>query len=135
MNMAQQQLSQDQLLHFKTTLRERSDALRADIRNTLERSADETHVRVAEQARDMEDDSFSNLIVDLNFSEVERDVDELRRISSALRRTNDGTYGLCEDCDVVIPTPRLEAEPTASRCIRCQELYEKTHAGTNTPTL
>ena len=55
-NMAQQ-LSQDQLLRFKTTLRERSDALRADIRNTLERSADETHVRVAEQARDMEDDS------------------------------------------------------------------------------
>ncbi|HVF17575.1 MAG TPA: TraR/DksA family transcriptional regulator [Steroidobacteraceae bacterium] len=133
--MAQQQLSQDQLLHFKTTLRERSDALRADIRNTLERSADETHVRMAEQARDVEDDSFSNLIVDLNFSEVERDVDELRRISSALRRANDGTYGLCEDCDVVIPTPRLEAEPTASRCIRCQELYEKTHAGTNAPTL
>jgi DnaK suppressor protein len=133
-NMAQQ-LSQDQLLRFKTTLRERSDVLRADIRNTLERSADETHVRVAEQARDMEDDSFSNLIVDLNFSEVERDVDELRRISTALRRANDGTYGLCEDCDVVIPTPRLEAEPTASRCIRCQELYEKTHAGTNAPTL
>jgi DnaK suppressor protein len=135
MNMAQQQLSPDQLLHFKTTLRERSDALRADIRNTLERSADETHVRVAEQARDMEDDSFSNLIVDLNFSEVERDVDELRRISTALRRATDGTYGLCDDCDVVIPTARLEVEPTALRCVRCQELYEKTHAGTKTPSL
>jgi RNA polymerase-binding transcription factor DksA len=83
----------------------------------------------------MEDDSFSNLIVDLNLSEVERDVEELRRISSALRRTSDGTYGLCADCDVVIPTARLEAEPTALRCVRCQELYEKTHAGTNTPSL
>ena len=133
--MAQQHLSPDQLLHFKTTLRERSDALREDIRGTLERSADETHARVAEQARDMEDDSFSNLIVDLNLSEVERDVEELRRISSALRRTSDGTYGLCEDCDVVIPTARLEVEPTALRCVRCQELYEKTHAGTNTPSL
>jgi RNA polymerase-binding protein DksA len=133
--MAQQQLSQEQLLHFKTTLRERSEALRADIRSTLERSADETHVRVAEQARDMEDDSFSNLIVDLNLSEVERDVDELRRISTALRRAADGTYGLCEDCDVVIPTARLEAEPTAGRCVRCQELYEKTHAVASTPSL
>ena len=133
--MAQQQLSQNQLLHFKTTLRDRGDQLRDDIRSTLARSADETHVRVAEQARDMEDDSFSNLIVDLNLSEIERDVDELRRISSALRRANDGTYGLCQDCDVVIPTGRLEAEPTALRCVRCQEIYEKTHAVGNMPSL
>ena len=128
-------LTQDQILHFKTVLRERSDQLRGEIRSTLERSSDETHVRVAEQARDMEDDSFSNLIVDLNFSEIERDADELRRIEGALRRANDGSYGLCEDCDAVIPTPRLEVEPTALRCVRCQELYEKTHAGTNTPSL
>ena len=128
-------LNQDQILHFKTVLRERSDQLRGEIRNTLERSADETHVRVAEQARDMEDDSFSNLIVDLNFSEIERDADELRRIEAALRRAKDGSYGLCADCDAVIPTPRLEAEPTALRCVRCQELYEKTHASANTPSL
>jgi DnaK suppressor protein len=130
-----QQLSQDQLLHFKTALRGRGDQLRSEIRDTLVRSADETHARIAELARDMEDDSFSNLIVDLNFSEIERDADELRRISTALRRAADGTYGLCEDCDAIIPTPRLEAEPTAVRCVRCQELFEKTHAGTNTPSL
>ncbi len=128
-------LNQDQLLHFSTVLRERSDQLRDEIRSTLERSADETHVRVAEQVRDMEDDSFSNLIVDLNFSEIERDADELRRIESALLRTKDGSYGLCADCDAVIPTGRLEAEPTALRCVRCQELYEKTHATANTPSL
>lgn len=128
-------LNQDDLLHFKTLLRERSDRLHDEIRSTLERSSDETHVRVAEQARDMEDDSFSNLIVDLNFAEVERDADELRRIDAALRRANDGSYGLCVDCDAVIPKLRLEAEPTALRCVRCQEIYEKTHATANTPTL
>lgn len=128
-------LTQDQILHFKTVLRERSDQLRGEIRDTLERSSDETHVRVAEQARDMEDDSFSNLIVDLNFSEIERDADELRRIEAALRRAKDGSYGLCADCDAVIPTPRLEAEPTALRCVRCQEQYEKTHASVSTPSL
>ena len=130
-----QPLSQDQLLHLKTKLRGRGDQLRAEIRDALERSADETHVRIAEQARDLEDDSFSNLVVDLNLSEIDRDVDELRRIGTALRRAADGTYGLCVDCDAVIPTPRLEAEPTALRCLRCQELYEKTHAGTSTPSL
>ena len=129
------QISQDQLLRFKRVLRQRGDELRGEIRSTLARSAEETHVRVAEQVRDLEDDSFSNLVVDLNLAEVERDVDELRRISTALRRAQDGTYGLCEDCDVVIPVQRLEAEPTALRCIRCQELFEKTHAGNSTPSL
>lgn len=128
-------LNQDEILHFKTLLRERSDQLRGEIRHTLERSSDETHVRVAERARDLEDDSFSNLIVDLNFSEIERDADELRRVQQALRRANDGSYGLCADCDAVIPKPRLEAEPTALRCVRCQELFEKTHATASTPSL
>lgn len=130
-----QQLTQDQLLHFKTVLRNRGQQLRAEIRDTLGRSSEETHVRVAEQARDTEDDAFSSLIVDLNFSEIERDVEELRRINSALKRATDGRYGICENCGVAIPTPRLDAEPTALRCIRCQELFEKTHAGMNAPSL
>jgi len=129
------QLSQEQLLQFKTTLRNRSQQLRTEIRDTLERSTEETHARVAEQARDLEDDSFSNLVVDLNLSEIDRDVDELRRIDSALKRAADGRYGICDDCGVNIPQPRLDAEPTALRCIRCQERFEKTHAGTNAPTL
>jgi len=128
-------LTQDQLLHFKSKLRDRSDELRAEIRDTLERSSDETHVRIAEQARDMEDDSFSNLIVDVNFSEIERDADELRRITAALHRAQDGSYGFCADCGAEIPLARLEVEPTALRCVRCQELFEKTHATTNTPSL
>ena len=129
------ELTQDQVLQFKLALRGRGDELRAEIRHTLEKSADETHARIAEQARDLEDDSFSNLIVDLNLAEIDRDVDELRRISTALRRAADGSYGLCEDCDAAIPLQRLEAEPTAMRCVRCQELFEKTHAVGNTPSL
>jgi DnaK suppressor protein len=119
----------------KARLRERATQLRGEIRSTLERSSDETHVRIAEQARDTEDDSFSNLIVDLNLAEVDRDADELRRIDGALARLSEGSYGLCEDCGQRIPEARLQAEPTALRCVRCQELYEKTHAGTSTPRL
>src|SRR3569832_80826 len=121
-------LNSDQTLGIKTRLRERADQLRAEIRETIDRSSSETHVAISEAARDPEDDSFSNLIVDVNLSEVDRDADELRRIDSALLRLNDGTYGLCSDCDRAIPIARLEAEPTALRCVQCQELFEKTHA-------
>jgi DnaK suppressor protein len=124
-----------QMASMKSRLRERAAQLRGEIQATLERSTDETHVRIAEQARDTEDDSFSNLIVDLNLAEIDRDAEELRRIDTALFRLSDGSYGLCEDCGQRIPEARLEAEPTALRCIRCQELYEKTHAVGSTPRL
>jgi RNA polymerase-binding protein DksA len=128
-------LNNDQTLEFKTRLRERADRLRSEIRGTLDRSNGETHAAVAEPVHDSEDDSFSNLIVDVNLSEVDRDAEELRRIDSALTRLADGSYGLCVDCDRAIPVARLEAEPTALRCVQCQELFEKTHATQNTPTL
>lgn len=122
-------------LTMKSRLHERAAQLRGEIQRTLERSNDETHVRIAEQARDSEDDSFSNLIVDLNLAEVDRDADELRRIDTALARLSEGSYGLCEDCGQRIPQARLEAEPTALRCIGCQELYERTHSVGATPRL
>ncbi len=120
---------------MKSRLRERAAQLRGEIQRTLERSSEETHVRIAEQARDTEDDSFSNLIVDLNLAEIDRDADELRRIDGALARLSEGSYGLCEDCGQRIPEARLQAEPTAVRCVQCQALYEKTHAVGATPRL
>lgn len=127
--------NQQQTVEMKSRLRERAAQLRGEIQRTLERSSEETHVRIAEQARDNEDDSFSNLIVDLNLSEIDRDADELRRIDSALLRLSEGSYGVCEDCGQKIPEARLQAEPTAVRCVRCQELYERTHASMSTPRL
>jgi RNA polymerase-binding protein DksA len=128
-------LNTQQIAEFKARLRERANQLRGEIRETLARSDEESHVRIAEQARDVEDDSFSNLIVDVNLAAIDRDADELHRIDDAMQRLLDGRYGQCEDCDVKIPMARLLAEPTATRCIQCQERYEQTHAVGSTPSL
>jgi DnaK suppressor protein len=128
-------LDRDDTTLRKARLRERAGELRAQIRATLEKSSEESHARIAELARDTEDDSFSNLIVDLNYAEIERDADELRRIDTALLRLSSGSYGTCEECGGEIAAERLVAEPTAVRCIRCQSLYEKTHLTTPTPRL
>lgn len=128
-------LEQDRNAQIRARLHERANQLREEIRSTLARSNDETHVRIAETARDEGDDSFSDLIVDLNFADIDRDAQELKRIDGALVRLTDGTYGTCIDCDQSIPVARLEAEPTALRCIACQERYEQTHATQSTPTL
>jgi len=128
-------LDTQQLAELTARLRERAAQLREEIRSTLERSSDETHVQLAHTERDEGDDSFLDLIVHLNLSDIDRDAQELRRIDAALLRIQEGTFGYCSDCDQEIPWERLRAEPTAVRCVRCQELYERTHVSPSTPTM
>lgn len=52
---------------------------------------------------------------------VERMVKELRSVEAALRRLDDGTYGICESCGNPIPAERLEFRPNAVRCVSCKE--------------
>jgi DnaK suppressor protein len=47
-----------------------------------------------------------------------------KKIDEALKRIEEGTYGLCEDCDVEIELKRLEARPTATLCVQCKEESE-----------
>jgi DnaK suppressor protein len=58
---------------------------------------------------------------------VERDVRELRDIKGARARISEGGIGICIDCGDEIGFDRLLVQPTASRCVRCQDLYEHTH--------
>ena len=128
-------IDQQQAANFKTRLGNRAEQLRHEVQQTRAKSLDESPANISERARDSEDDSFADLIVDTNLAEMDRDVSELRMIDSALQRISAGTYGICVGCDQPIPTARLEAEPTAQRCVACQERYEKTHASTPTPSL
>jgi len=41
-------------------------------------------------------------------------------VIEALRRLDDGSYGLCVDCGSPVPEGRLEAKPEAARCVTCQ---------------
>lgn len=46
-------------------------------------------------------------------------VKEARAIRAALDRIADGSYGTCANCGAEIPQARLQAQPTAARCIAC----------------
>lgn len=45
----------------------------------------------------------------------------LRKIDHALERLDFGTYQTCENCGKEIPLERLEAKPSVSLCVPCQE--------------
>lgn len=46
-------------------------------------------------------------------------------IVETLRRIDSGDFGICEDCGADISEKRLQAYPTSSLCIVCQEELEK----------
>ncbi|GAA2903082.1 hypothetical protein GCM10010517_69050 [Streptosporangium fragile] len=46
-------------------------------------------------------------------------------VLEALKRMNEGRYGLCVDCGVPVPEGRLEARPEAARCVQCQSKRER----------
>lgn len=41
----------------------------------------------------------------------------LMDVQDALERIKNGTYGLCSECGIKIPVPRLEANPAADTCV------------------
>lgn len=44
---------------------------------------------------------------------------EQGQVEAALRKVDEGAYGICERCDAPIPAGRLEALPYAVFCIQC----------------
>jgi DnaK suppressor protein len=49
----------------------------------------------------------------------------IQKIELALAKIDDGTYGVCEQCEEPIEPKRLEIRPVADLCIRCKEAQER----------
>lgn len=120
-------LQNNQVESLRTAMRARQVQLREEIRQALIKSDSEHYLQIADSVRDLEDESFADLIVDVGLAEIDRDLDELRAIDAALLRVADGSYGVCEVCERPIDLKRLNLTPHALRCIDCQTLFERTH--------
>ena len=46
-------------------------------------------------------------------------------LEEALERVRKGTFGICKVCEDLIPRSRLEAVPTATKCVNCKEESKK----------
>ena len=65
---------------------------------------------------------------ELEFALNEHELVELQAIEDALKRIQEGVYGLCLACGVPIPHERLHAAPQALRCVACQTTFETASA-------
>ena len=63
---------------------------------------------------------------DFALSLLSQEQDALYEIEEALKRIENGTYGICEMSGKEIPAARLEALPFARLTVECQAEYERT---------
>ena len=55
--------------------------------------------------------------------------DRLAEVEHALRKFEEGTYSLCDNCGQPIDPARLEALPEATLCLNCKALQAKNAKG------
>lgn len=61
---------------------------------------------------------------DVAMQSMDLESELLRRVEGALQEIQDGTFGVCAECDGPIPITRLNAVPWSPFCIACQEAAE-----------
>jgi DnaK suppressor protein len=97
----------------KALLREITDDLRQGREGAKEDGMDTYDL--ASEERDRE----------ISFILGDREREKLQSIENALERIEDGTYGICENCDSEIAPGRLDAMPFSRLCVSCQAEQEK----------
>jgi RNA polymerase-binding transcription factor len=128
-------LTRTQIKEFEALITQRRKQLVAELLEDVARARDESYAEVAGSVADPGDEALADLLSDLDNAEVARDMRTVRELDAALARIADGSYGACADCEGDIGLERLRAYPTALRCIKCQEVYEKTFAHPGEPRL
>lgn len=89
------------------------NALRTDFALSKDDLADDVDLTVSERSRD------------LDFRLRDRERQLLGKISDALRKIEEGSFGVCEECEENIEPRRLEARPVSTLCIACKERQER----------
>src|SRR5690242_16950390 len=110
-------MTKTELNKFKKILETKLEELERIVRNrdaiTIEKSADA--LDEVQHAAERE----------LAIRNLDRESNLLRNVRSALRRIEDGSFGICAHCEEEISPKRLNAVPWAPFCIQCQEQADR----------
>ena len=112
-------MSPGQLKHFYTILDSWKKELMDEVDRTVHHMQDEAANFPDPNDRATQESEFG---LELRTRDRERKL--IRKISSALSRIDDGTYGYCDETGEEIGLKRLEARPVATLSLEAQERRE-----------
>lgn len=129
-------LTKIQLDELTRQLNAGRQTLLQEIQGELENSGNQQRIELLNrEPGDSGDESLANALADFNVQQLDRHIQALRDIEAAFQRIKAGAYGICIDCGDDIAFARLQAYPTAKRCIVCQEKRERQYAHEGHPKL
>ena len=107
------------LAHIKKKLLDRKRYLEEELtRLSREKVTDD-------QVQDPGDQAMTSTLEELNISFHNNERNEYTVILKALEMIDQGTYGVCTECNQPIAEKRLHMYPNATRCLVCQEAFEE----------
>jgi DnaK suppressor protein len=112
-------MSEAQRDHFKFILRDWRSQLMEEVDRTVHHLQDDAANYPDPADRATQEEEFS---LELRTRDRERKL--IKKIDSTIEKIVQNDYGYCESCGIEIGIRRLEARPTADKCIDCKTLDE-----------
>jgi len=108
----------------KASLRKIKNQLLSQKKELLNISIRNKEMNAVDMDGDETDEIQGNMLIELNNQLHTRNGAKLTQIEDALRRIDNKTYGVCEECGEKIPDKRLLINPHFLTCISCAEERE-----------
>lgn len=113
-------MNKEQLQHFINKLKIWRQQLVEEAENTINNIRTESTTVADANDRATIEEEFA---IELRTRDRERKL--IEKIDRTLHLIKNGDYGYCKTCGVQISIKRLEARPTADKCIDCKTISEK----------
>jgi DnaK suppressor protein len=114
-------MNKAQLKKFRVLLEEKREEILKKARQTL----DQDMTLDIDDLPDEMDLASSEYLQSFTFRLRGREKTFLDKINKAIVKIEEGTFGVCEECEEEISLKRLEARPETTLCIRCKEDQER----------
>ncbi len=127
--MKKKRMLKADLAAFKKLILKKKEDIIEHIREiseeTVKKSQKDASGDISSYTYHMADVATDNYDREFSMGRVSEDREFLFELDDALKRIEDGSFGICEDCGALVSKTRLKAVPSALLCIKCQEKKDK----------
>lgn len=121
--------SKKDLAEFRKLILKRKEEIQDDIKHiseeTLKKTQKDSSGDISGYTYHMADVATDNYDREFSLGLASNERDYLYELDDALKKVEDGTFGICEECKSLISKSRLKAVPQARLCVKCQERKER----------
>ena len=117
-------MRQDRYDELKAILEERRHEIIGEVQHKMRDVRNEGAAVTRQGVRDEAESSEAEIQDDIEFALLQMKAETLTKITEALSRLEEGSYGYCYECGEEVAEQRLRALPFAVRCKDCEEARE-----------